>query len=58
MIKSVHIEYVDSVVVQKLQAFLHSGRLRKESMFYIRLKNAVSYVDWLVKRETTVSVGY
>ena len=45
--KRVHVEYVDPVV-QKLQSFLNSGVLPTESMFYILLKNAVSYVDCLV----------
>lgn len=46
----VHVEKVDPVA-QKLQSFLNSDILPKQSMFYILLKNAVTYVDWLVKRE-------
>ena len=32
--------------------------LPTESMFYILLKNAVSYVDWLVKREENHSLQF
>ena len=42
--KRVHVQCVDPVA-QKLQSFLNSGVLPTESMFYILLKNAVSYVD-------------
>ena len=53
----VQIENVDPVA-QKLQSFLNSGILPKESMFYILLKNAVTYVDWLVKREENHSLQF
>lgn len=55
--KRVHVEYVDPVA-QKLQSFLNSGVLPTESIFYILLKNAVSYVDWLVKREENHSLQF
>ncbi|KAK2556178.1 hypothetical protein P5673_021775 [Acropora cervicornis] len=55
--KGVHVEYVDPVA-QKLQSFLNSGVLPTESMFYILLKNAVSYVDWLVNREENHSLQF
>ncbi len=53
----VYVEKVDPVA-QKLQSFLNSDILPKESMFYILLKNAVSYVDWLVKREENHSLQF
>ena len=48
--QQVHVENVDPVA-EKLQSFVNSGILPQESMFYILLKNAVSYVDWLVRRK-------
>jgi len=45
-------------VAQKLQSFLNSDILPKGSMFYILLKNAVSYVHWLVKREENHSLQF
>ena len=53
----VYVEKVDPVA-QKLQSFPNSDILPKESMFYILLKNAVSYVDWLVKREENHSLQF
>jgi len=53
--KGVQFEDVDPVA-QKLQTFHNSGILPKESMFYILLKNATSYVDWLVKRKENHSL--
>ena len=53
----VHVEKVDPVA-QKLQSFLNSDILPKGSMFYILLKNAVNYVDWVVKREENHSLQF
>ena len=55
--KRVQVEYVDPVA-QKLQSFLSSDILPKESMFYILLKNAISCVDWLVKRKQNHSLQF
>jgi hypothetical protein len=55
--KRIHIAHVDPVA-EKLQSFLNAGILPKESMFYILLKNAVSYVDWLVKRKENHSLQF
>ena len=55
--KRVHVQYVDPVA-QKLQSFLNSDILPKKSMFYILLENAVSYVDWLVKRKENHSLQF
>ena len=55
--KRVHLEYVDPVA-QKLQSFLDSSILPKESMFYILLKNAVNFVDWLVKGKKTTAFNF
>ena len=52
-----HVENVDPVA-EKLQSFLNSGILPQESMFYILLKNAVSYVDWLVRRKENHSLQF
>ena len=55
--QQVHVENVDPVA-EKLQSFLNSGTLPQESMFYILLKNAVSYVDWLVRRKENHSLQF
>ena len=55
--QQVHVENVDPVA-EKLQSFLNSGILPQESMFYILLKNAVSYVDWLVRRKENHSLQF
>ena len=53
--KRVNVENVDPVA-QKLQSFLNSGVLPKQSMFYVLLKNAINYVSWLVERQENHSL--
>ncbi|CAB3991046.1 Hypothetical predicted protein [Paramuricea clavata] len=55
--KRIHIAHVDPVA-EKLQSFLNAGIFPKESMFYILLKNAVSYVDWFAKRKENHSLQF
>ena len=49
-VRRLHVEHIDPVT-QKLHSFLNSGVLPRETMFYILLKNAVSYVDWVLKEK-------
>lgn len=55
--KRVNVENVDPVA-QKLQSFLNSRVLPKQSMFYVLLKNAINYVSWLVERQENHSLQF
>ena len=55
--KRVHVENLDPVT-QKLQSFLDSGVLSKQSMFYILLKNATNYVNCLFERQENHSLQF
>ena len=43
---------------QKLQNFLDADSLPHESMFYILLKNSLTYVNWLVERQKNHSLQF
>jgi len=45
-------------VVEKLQCFLHSGLLARDSMFYSLLENSVNYVFWLNERKRNHSLQF
>lgn len=45
-------------VVEKLQCFLDSGLLARDSMFYSLLENSVNYVFWLNERKRNHSLQF
>ena len=45
-------------VAEKLQCFLDSGLLAKDSMFYSLLENSVNYVYWLNERKRNHSLQF
>ena len=49
------IQFLDPVT-EKLQNFLDADLLPHESMFYILLKNSLTYVNWLVERQKNHSL--
>ena len=55
--KRVPVENLDPVT-QKLQSFLDSGVLPKQSMFYIFLKNATNYLNWLCEQQENHSLQF
>lgn len=54
--KRVPVENLDPVT-QKLQSFLDSGVLPKQSMFYIFLKNATNYLNWLWEQQEKMELA-
>ena len=51
------IQFLDPVT-EKLQNFLDVDLLPRESMFYILLKNSLTYVNWLVERQKNHSLQF
>ena len=45
-------------VAEKLQCFLDSGLLARDSMFYSLLENHVNYVNWLNERKRNHSIQF
>ena len=45
-------------VAEKLQCFLNSGFLARDSMFYSLLENSVNYVYWLNERKRNHSIQF
>ena len=55
--KRVPVENLDPVT-QKLQSFLDSGVLPKQSMFYTFLKNGTNYLNWLCEQQENHSLQF